>query len=221
MITPRVSVLLCTRNRREFAKTAIQCYLEQTYENKELIIVDDGSDSIYDLVEDMPQVSYLWHPAKNLSVKRNAGVRIASGDFICHFDDDDWSGPNRVADQMQAFSIHPEMQIVGYSICYWYDLVRKCASQYHGSVWGATLCYRKAFAQAHEWPEDRSLAEDGPFINEAQLEGKTVGLDAKDNMVCLMHSGNAARGYDPSYWPIIPVGTLPEIFRERILPCLC
>ena len=48
-MTPLVTCLCLTRNRRGFLPRAIECFVAQTYEERELLIVDDGDDSIADL----------------------------------------------------------------------------------------------------------------------------------------------------------------------------
>ena len=49
---PLVSCIMPTYNRREFVPRAIRYFLRQDYANKELIIIDDGTDAIKDLVSD-------------------------------------------------------------------------------------------------------------------------------------------------------------------------
>lgn len=211
---PLVTVLMCTRDRRPRVIEALACYKAQDYANLELVVVDDGADRVDDLLENIPNATYLYYPAPNLSAKRNAGITLAAhGAFVCHFDDDDWSAPDRISHQVALLLANPKLQVVGYDTCYWWDEVRNCASQYRGSIWGATLCYRKSYAEANPWDESRALAEDGPFISLARTEGLTLGLDAAHRMVAVMHDGNARRGYDPHFWPIIPTADLPQGFR--------
>ena len=54
-----VSCIMPTFNRREFVAQAIQYFLAQDYPCKELVIVDDGTESVADLVPNDPRVRYL------------------------------------------------------------------------------------------------------------------------------------------------------------------
>lgn len=210
---PLVTVLLCHRNMRKLAAAlAIPSYLQQDYPNLELVVVDDGDDLIHDLVEDIPDVNYLHLPAHNLSEKRNAGVQAARGDIIVHFDADDWSGPNRVNDQVQMLRDNPGAQIAGYHQALWFDFVSHRASHYRGAIWGASIAYRKSYALNHRWDSEVSLAEDVPFIYGAPVAFK----DGGQNFVATMHTGNARRASvgDPSFWPFVELRALPKGFRS-------
>ena len=66
---------------------AIDSALSQTYQNKEVIVVDDGSDSLPELPEGVKVIS-LDHSGKP-SVVRNAGIKAATGDWHFFLDDDD------------------------------------------------------------------------------------------------------------------------------------
>jgi glycosyltransferase involved in cell wall biosynthesis len=215
MTQPLCSVLLCTLGRRDLLLMAIESYLSQDWENKELVIVASG-ELVYDLVEDIPNISYIQSGAKNLSQKRNEGIREARGEFICHFDDDDWSGTGRVTHQITQLLQNPGIDIAGYGKAYWFDYVDHMASRIDACVWGATMCYRRSFGLAHPWNESIALGEDGSFQSPAA--GRILTMDAGNRFVATMHSGNARRvacGKCPQ-WPYVPVSDLPEGFRKYI-----
>src|SRR5438552_2024035 len=87
---PLVSCIMPTCNRRAFVPHAIRYFLRQDYEHKELIIADDGSDSVEDIVPSHPQIRYLRLEKKmTLGEKRNFCVRQCKGNLIMHWDDDD------------------------------------------------------------------------------------------------------------------------------------
>jgi len=58
MAFPLVSCIMPTYNRRQFVPQAIKYFLRQDYPHKELIILDDGTDKIRDLVLDFPEMQY-------------------------------------------------------------------------------------------------------------------------------------------------------------------
>src|SRR5512142_2180234 len=90
-----------TYNRRLFAPRAIEYFLRQDYANKELIIVDDGTDAVGDLVPNDPQIRYIrLDEHRLLGEKRNLCVEAARGDLIMHWDDDDWCASHRISYQV-------------------------------------------------------------------------------------------------------------------------
>ena len=69
---PLVSCIMPTYNRRRFVPLAIGYFLRQDYPNRELIIVDDGTDPVQDLVPDDPRIRYMSLEAKHsIGAKRN------------------------------------------------------------------------------------------------------------------------------------------------------
>ena len=93
-----------TADRRRFIPAAIRLFLEQDYENKELLIVDDGVDRIEDLVPEHSQIRYIGLSQRTrLGTKRNLACEAARGDVIVHWDDDDWHAPWRVRYQFRPW----------------------------------------------------------------------------------------------------------------------
>src|SRR5262245_44137949 len=92
-----------TCDRRRFVPHAIDCFLQQDYPSLELLIVDDGRDTVEDLVPADDRVRYLrLGRTLRIGAKRNAACAEARGDVIVHWDDDDWSAPWRVSYQVQS-----------------------------------------------------------------------------------------------------------------------
>jgi glycosyltransferase involved in cell wall biosynthesis len=97
-----VTCLCLTKNRRQWLPRAIQCFERQTHRDAELLILADGEDVRDLLPADDPRVR-LIHLEKPLNIgdKRNFGCERAAGDVIAHWDDDDHSEPERLADQIR------------------------------------------------------------------------------------------------------------------------
>ncbi|MFW6219632.1 MAG: glycosyltransferase family A protein [bacterium] len=106
MNKPLVSCLMLTHNKLEPFKLSLDCYNKQTYENKELIIVNSGSDEYFTSVSKiLPKRKDIKHiKVKNgdlfVGDLRNISIDNASGDYLCTFDDDDIHAPNRIEFQM-------------------------------------------------------------------------------------------------------------------------
>ncbi|MCW9707362.1 glycosyltransferase family 2 protein [Fodinibius salsisoli] len=112
---PKVSCLTVTANRKHLMKRAIQCFQNQTYPNKELVIIDDGEQDLDDLLSPLPsnQVKYVKlenTPDNTLGKLRNRSLEEANGDFLVQWDDDDWYHPERISIQAQTL-------LDGYDAC--------------------------------------------------------------------------------------------------------
>jgi hypothetical protein len=102
---PQVTAVMVTGlhdARYTLARAAVDCFKNQTYPNKDLLIINHGGQSLYD---GDPRVSEFrfkkcdWHAVGDL---RNLGLKHATGDYIITWDDDDWHHPRRMEIQMGA-----------------------------------------------------------------------------------------------------------------------
>lgn len=143
---PLVSCILATRNRRCFLRQAIGYFLRQTYANKELIIVDDGSESAATLVPDDRSIRYYRVEAQaTLGSKLNFGISQASGPIIQKLDDDDYYRPDFLDTTARALLRHdPEHSIVGLD-CFLVFIAATGELKFSGHGWcaGGTLCFFK------------------------------------------------------------------------------
>jgi glycosyltransferase involved in cell wall biosynthesis len=100
-----VSVIITTYNRKAFLEEAIRSVLNQSYEEKEIIVVDDGStDGSYKVVKDIPSIRYEWKENGGISSARNVGIALARGDHLAFLDVDDLWKKEKLAIQMSAMS---------------------------------------------------------------------------------------------------------------------
>src|SRR6476620_12184719 len=90
---PKISILMPTYNRGAFIGETIESILKQTYQNWELIIVDDGSDdNTEELVLQVKDQRIQFYKAGRVGINgkiKNIGVEKASGDLISFIDSDD------------------------------------------------------------------------------------------------------------------------------------
>ena len=87
-----VACLTPTRDRRLYLPLAIQCFLNQTHTDRELLILDDGDDDIRDLIPKDRRITCVRNPAAHatLGAKLNALAAMTSAEVLCNWDDDDW-----------------------------------------------------------------------------------------------------------------------------------
>ena len=186
-----------TADRRSFVPGAIGYFLAQDYPEKELVIVDDGADSVADLVPDDPRLRYFRNERRQpVGAKRNFACRAARGEVLVHWDDDDWSAPWRLRYQIE------QLQAAGADICglnrvWFYARDEKRAWEYvyparqKPWVYGASLCYTREFWQRHPFPEIR-LGEDTRFVW-ADAKAQVHALTDSRFLVALIHGKNTSR----------------------------
>ena len=102
-----VSVVIITKNRAQLLSDAIRSVLNQSYENFELLVVDDGSeDETEDTVKQFAdlRIRYVKKEASGIPKSRNIGVQMAKGEYIVIMDDDDLMMPDRIQEQIDCLS---------------------------------------------------------------------------------------------------------------------
>lgn len=116
----KISVIIPTFNRKQTLARAIDSVLKQTHPPLEIIVIDDGStDGTSDWIKsNYPTIIFLEpfkgsKPLKGFSTKgvsatRNAGIKVAKGDWIALLDSDDEWFPDKLAKQGQAFKENSE-----------------------------------------------------------------------------------------------------------------
>ena len=103
-VIPKVSIIMATYNRAEYIMESIKSIQNQTFENWECIIIDDGgTDNTEELLEPLffedKRFKYLKRTSnyqKGLPGSRNYGLDKAKGDYIIFFDDDDIAHPQNL-----------------------------------------------------------------------------------------------------------------------------
>jgi glycosyltransferase involved in cell wall biosynthesis len=111
---PVVSVVLPTYNRAAFLREAIESVRAQTFQDWELLVVDDGStDDTAVIVQEFARrdrrIRNMRQANGGLHAARNTGLRAASGRYMTFLDDDDLLLPNKLAHQVPAMEARPEL----------------------------------------------------------------------------------------------------------------
>jgi glycosyltransferase involved in cell wall biosynthesis len=109
-----VSVVIPVYNCEQYLPAALQSALAQTYRPIEVIVVDDGStDGSADAADRfVPPVLYCWQPHSGAAAARNLGVDLSRGSHLAFLDADDLWVEDKLALQMAAFDIDPELEMV-------------------------------------------------------------------------------------------------------------
>lgn len=111
---PKISVIIPTYNCFSYIKEAVDSVLNQTYQNIEIIIVDDGStdNTMQLLTPYSSQIKYIHQQNRGPSAARNTGIRAAQGEWIAFLDADDIWLPNKLEKQILLAEEKNELDVI-------------------------------------------------------------------------------------------------------------
>jgi len=111
---PKVSVIVPVFNAERYIQASLASVLAQTYDDYEIIVVDDGStDGTHGAVRAMAgPVTYVRQPNQGPAVARNTGIAASRGAFICFLDADDTWLPDKLALQVAMLEARPDLGLI-------------------------------------------------------------------------------------------------------------
>ncbi len=203
-----------TRGRKAWAAQALACFLRQTYAAKNLFIVDDREDPSFPDGAPYPNVAHLLiADRQSIPAKRNIAAGLANGEILWHLDSDDWSSPERMADQVRRLE-ESGKAVTGYHSLLFYSETELMWGRYKGATnyaLGSSLCYWKSFWKDHPFHEDKKIGEDNEFVFAAANEGQLISVDGEQCMVARVHPDNTSRKDMGGFSPVSP-GQTPAGF---------
>ena len=115
---PTVCAVMLTANRPEMARQAVECFRRQTYPNKRLLVYDTGAKALHTLDIDEGYAPE-WYAQRGRPLQFEDSVSTIGhlrnqaalfpmandADIIIHWDDDDWSHPSRIAEQVALLQL--------------------------------------------------------------------------------------------------------------------
>jgi glycosyltransferase involved in cell wall biosynthesis len=220
---PLVTCIMPTADRRAFVGHAIRYFLRQDYPATELLVLDDGDEPVADLIPADARIRYERLPQRMiLGAKRNLAGEMARGDIVLHWDDDDWSAPDRVSRQVRALAADPGIEVCGLGELYFYDPGRREAwrYRYRGAgrrpwVAGNTMCYRRRTLTRTPF-SPVGEGEDTRFVW-ALAPGQVCAIPDPTFFVAILHGRNtsARRRRDPA-WSAVDVDIVRVLMQADI-----
>lgn len=114
--SPLVSVIIPAYNAAPYIASAVDSVLGQTYQNLEVLVIDDGSTdetrAVMAAYAADPRVRYHYQENRGEAGARNAGLRLARGEFIALCDADDLWMPGKLEVQIPCFEGKPKLGVV-------------------------------------------------------------------------------------------------------------
>lgn len=203
---PKISCLTVTADRLVLLKEAVRCFRDQTYPNKELVIVTDGRERTRDAIH--RYLRALGDPAirmialdgerRTLGALRNIAVEAASGDVICQWDDDDLYHPDRLrvqldfmvrgegraclmTDYLQFFREEREM--------FWVDWTNRTDNPRHHLLPGTLLMFKDPRFRYPEAGADAERGEDDALIDQMYPVIRIVALSGAGHLYVYTYHG--------------------------------
>ena len=194
-VSPLVSIVVPNFNYARFLPECLESLLSQSYQNLEIIVVDDGStdNSVEVLKRYSARIKYFVLENNGVNHARNFGLRASGGEYVAFCDSDDWWEPNKIELQLQLLSANQDLSLVycGINIIDFENSTKIYSEpKYRGQVGREILRYptralvklgastallRKSFLDLYEitWNDSLKLpSEDINFFNKIALKSE-------------------------------------------------
>ena len=235
-LKPVLSVVMSTFNRAQALPNALESILNQTFQDFEFIIIDDGSvDDTWNVIQSYAEkdsriVALRNERNKGLIYSLNRGLDVARGKYIARMDDDDESVPFRLERQVLAMNEYPDIIVLGADMFYSKDAAKKQSgspiitnpdevelnSYFTSGVYHPTVIMRRDFLNKHHlrYNQKYLYAEDsGLWKDVLNAGGKMATLQEK-----LLYFGVVEDVIKPPSYHSIQNESYKKIQLEKIKP---
>ena len=169
-MVPLVSILIPSYNSETWIKSTIECALAQTWKNKEIIIVDDGStDNTYSIAKQYESKYFkvITQVNSGACVARNRALSLSQGEFIQWLDADDLLASDKIENQLSGSDLNSESEVI-HSCAWGYFYHRISKTKYYSNnlwqnlspvKWLQISLGEGSFIPSHAWLVSRRLTE--------------------------------------------------------------
>lgn len=193
-IGPLVSCLMPTANRAAFVPGAVVCFLAQDFPERELLVLDNGTEAIEHLLPRDPRIRYQRAASTlKLGELRNRACELARGDILVHWDDDDWYPPDRISRQVDR--LRKGAELCATSRVYFLASDGSRAWEFHSGgtrPWlaGSSFAYTRAAWRRCGFERIR-VGEDSRFAASVPRE-RIADLADPGLVIATIHAGNSS-----------------------------
>ncbi len=220
---PTVCAVMLVNGRPEMVQRAIRCFREQTYQHKDLFVLDSSAEPVGAKSLGLQQVEYATMRGSKLSIGnlRNRANGFPCTDILSHWDSDDWSHPRRIEEQVALLQASGK-PCVGYrDMIFWNETQGQfCGAWLYSNndpryCLGTSLCYWRSAWEARPFPDAPKLGgsgEDKLWLEEIDSMGVCSSAGAQQNvggtwwqvqikdqeqprMIASIHGGNTSTQY--------------------------
>lgn len=194
---PFVSIICITFNRRPFIPTLLECIRNQTYPSHrcEVIIIDSGTDTIEDLVIDIPNIKYYKVTNMTIGAKRNYSHTCISknSSYITYFDDDDYHSPTRISHAIEMLEKNNDYLCGGTSILYIYychiQQIHKLGPYGKNHATAGTFTFRRELLDKTSYLDSSCVGEEQFFLKNNTIP--VLQLDPLQTILAISHGQNS------------------------------
>ena len=218
-----LSILIPCFNAARWVGGAIRSALEQTFPNKEIIVVDDGStDESIDMIKSFGDaVRWQTGPHRGGNPTRNRLLELARGEWVQYLDADDYLLPDKVARQMDFIATNPRTDVVFSPITleHWSETGSRCEllpipephdpwvllARWYLPQTGASLWRRQAIVDVGGWQNDQPCCQEHELYLRLLMAGKRFACCPQNGAVYRQWSEHTVCKRDK-----------PEVRRRRL-----
>lgn len=242
-----VSVIIPCFNQGQFLREAVASVQKQTYQDFEIVIVNDGStDATAEVAAELaasdPRILYSFQENQGLAKTRNTGFAKSHGTFIQFLDADDLIAADKLYEQMQLFDAHPDIDVVYSNYQTFSSETGQTTGRYSTEFLGkepledflfkwerglsipihAALFKRSVFGNALPFREELRAKEDWVMWVSIALSGSRFAFIDKDFALYRMHGDNMCRDHCAMMVSFIRAtyyieSLLPDKMREHFI----
>jgi len=187
-VVPKVSIIIPTYNYAHFITEAIQSVLSQTFQDFEVIVVDDGStDNTREVLAQFGnKIRYIYQENRGLSAARNTGILNSSGQYLCFLDSDDSLLPEKLELQVKLLDSKVDVDLV---YTWWYLVDENGNIGIDSDCFPASGEYRTFFGNLFQENSIKFLSEPMNYP-ERFVEGTADGVSNYIETGCRQLEGN-------------------------------
>lgn len=225
---PKVSGILPVGYGSDYFRVAADAFLASTYAGElELVILDNNETPLdQSLIPNDARVKYYHCDRMPVGALRNLGTSYATGDICISLDEDDWSHPERVGQQVGRL-IGTGKSVTGFHSIYYYDTNDRKTYKYWYEpnrnhppyACGSSQCYLKSWWEKHKFPE--TGVEDFAFQQKALHNNELDSIDGAELLVARAHGDSMCHPTQLGthrQFPAVPQDALPAEFYRAISP---
>jgi glycosyltransferase involved in cell wall biosynthesis len=210
---PLVSILIPCYNAEAWVRQSVESALAQTYPNKEVIVVDDGSTdgSLAVLRTFGDAIHLVTGPNQGGNVARNRLLALSKGKWLSYLDADDYLRPEKVARQMQLVLSRDDLDVVYSPLITRNEstgvelvlaIPEKEDALYNYLSWGpfstnSVLLRRAAVAEAGGWKESQKVCQEHELISRLIVCGCRFALLDVPDTVYRFHGNHTVSTRSP------------------------
>ena len=112
-MVPLISIIMATYNRANYIEEALDSLKRQTFQDYEIIVVDDGStDNTKEILDKYEGIRCIYLNHVGIAGARNTAVKAAKGKWVAFCDSDDYWAEDKLQKQVDYLRAHPDCRIV-------------------------------------------------------------------------------------------------------------